>query len=108
MKLNLVGGLEKMSTGRPLNKNYDPECDALMLYYAEEYDYDYSLELTDNVIVDFDKNGIPCAFEFLNASKLIELNTLIVALVHNKAVSNSLQKSHVNNVNIPELNLAFV
>lgn len=25
-----------------------------------------------------------------------------------KAVSNSLQKSHVNNVNIPELNLAFV
>lgn len=40
-----------MSTGRPLNKNYDPECDALMLYYAEEYDYDYSLELTDNVIL---------------------------------------------------------
>lgn len=132
MKLNLVGGLEKMSTGRPLNKNYDLECDALILYYAEEYDYDYSLELTDNVIVDFDKNGIPCAFEFLNASKLfgfdrsslmsikkinitinvtsklIELNTLIVVLVHNKAVSNSLQKSHVNNVNIPELNLAFV
>ncbi len=123
-----------MSTGKPLNKNYDYECDALMLYYTEDYDYDYdySLELTDDVIVDFDCDGVPCAFEFLNASKLfgfdksslmnikrinvsikvtsklIELNTLIVVVICNKTVSNSLLESHVNNVDLPELNLAFV
>ena len=121
-----------MSTGKPLNKNYDYECDALMLYYTEDYDYDYSLELTDDVIVDFDCDGVPSAFEFLNASKLfgfdksslmnikrinvsikvtsklIELNTLIVVVICNKTVSNSLLESHVNNVDLPELNLAFV
>lgn len=99
----------------------------------EAIDIINSLDNTSEIrTTNHDKNGIPCAFEFLNASKLfgfdksslmnikkinitinvtsklIELNTLIVVLVHNKAVSNSLQKSHVNNVNIPELNLAFV
>ena len=132
MKLKIVGRLEKMNTDKPLNKNYDYECDALMLYYAEDYEYDYSLELTDDVIVDFDINGVPCAFEFLNASKLfgfnksslmnikkinvsinvtsklIELSTLIVVSIHNKTISNSLLESHVNNMNLPELNLAFI
>ena len=41
-------------------------------------------------------------------SKLIELSTLIVVLVHNKSVSNRLRNSLANNVNLPELNLAFV
>ena len=114
-----------------LNKNYDCECDALMLYYAEDYDHDYSLELTDNVIIDFDCDGIPRAFEFLNdsmfgfdksslmnikkinitikvTSKLIELSTLIVVVVHNKDVSNSLQNCLANNVNLPDLDLAFI
>lgn len=121
-----------MSTGRPLIKNYDHECDALLLKYDGDYNYGYSLELAENVIVDFDSEGVPCAFEFLNASKLfgfdksslmnikkinvnisitsklIELSTFIVVLVHNKDVSNSLQNSLANNVNLPELNIAFV
>lgn len=121
-----------MSIGKPLNKNYDRECDALMLYYAGDYDYDYSLELTDDVIIDFDCGGIPRAFEFLNASKLfgfdksslmnikkinitikvtsklIELSTLIVAVVHNNDVSNSLQNCLANNVNLLDLDLAFI
>lgn len=132
MKLSLVGEWVKMSSGKPLIKNYDYECDALMLKYDGNYDYDYSLELSNDVIVDFDINGIPCAFEFLNASKLfgfdksslmnikkinvsinvtsklIELSTLIVVLVHNKSISNRLRNSLANNVNLPELNLAFV
>lgn len=99
------------------------------MYYSG--DYDYSLELEDNVIVDFDNNDVPCAFEFLDASKLfgfdksslmnikkihisikitselIKLNTSIVAVVHNKDVSNSLQNSLANNLNLPELNFLF-
>ena len=132
MGLNLVGELKKRSMDKLLNKNYDRECDALMLYYVEDYDYDYSLELTDDVIIDFDCDGLPRAFEFLNASKLFgfdksslmnikkinitikvtsklfELSTLIVVVICNKTVSNSLLESHVNNVDLPELNLAFV
>ncbi len=132
MGLNLVGELKKRSMDKLLNKNYDRECDALMLYYVEDYDYDYSLELTDDVIIDFDCDGLPRAFEFLNASKLFgfdksslmnikkinitikvtsklfELSTLIVVVVHNKDVSNSLQNCLANNVNLPDLDLAFI
>lgn len=119
-----------MSTCKPLIKNYDYESDALMLYYAR--DYDYSLELADNVIVDFDNNSIPCAFEFLDASKLfgfnksslmnikkmninikiisklIDLTTSIVVDVQNEDVSNSLKNSLANNINLPEINLDFI
>lgn len=103
-----------------------------MLYYAEDYNYDYSLELTEDIIVDFDSEGYPRAFEFLNASKLfkldkfnlmhikkinvtikvtsklIELNILLVANLNNKDMRSSLEKSLVNNVNLPELDLYFV
>lgn len=121
-----------MKAGKPLKKSYDYESDALMLYYAKDYEYDYSLELTDEVIVDFDTNGYPKAFEFLNASKLfnvdkinlkhiknieikikittklIELSTLIVVGIHNKDTRTVLENSLVNEGNIPELDLAFV
>lgn len=40
-------------------------------YCINPYEYDVSLEL-DN-IWDFDMNGKPVAFEFLNASKLFNL-----------------------------------
>lgn len=57
-----------------LEKNYDEEIDILRLSYAGDYDYDCSLELMDNLIVDFDTEGIPRAFEFLEVSKLFNVS----------------------------------
>ncbi len=55
-------------------KKNDDEIDTLRLSYAGDYDYDCPLELLDNVIVDFDTEGILRAFEFLEVFKLFNLN----------------------------------
>ena len=57
-----------------LEKKNDDEIDTLRLSYAGDYDYDCPLELLDNVIVDFDTEGILRAFEFLEVFKLFNLN----------------------------------
>ena len=63
-----------MDAAGPLEKDYDDKMDVLRLSYAGDYDYDCSLELMDNLIVDFDTEGIPRAFEFLEVSKLFNLS----------------------------------
>ena len=57
-----------------LEKKNDDEIDTLRLSYAGDYDYDCPLELLDNVIVDFDTEGILRAFEFLEVSKLFNVS----------------------------------
>lgn len=54
--------------------DYDYKNDSLFIYCVEPYDYDVSLELDNNVILDFDVDGKPVAFEFLNASKVFGLD----------------------------------
>lgn len=53
--------------------DYDRQGDSLFIYSVEEYEYEVSLELDNDVILDIDKEGNPVAFEFLNASKLFHL-----------------------------------
>ena len=53
--------------------DYDRQGDSLFIYSVEEYEYEVSLELDNDVILDIDKDGNPVAFEFLNASKLFHL-----------------------------------
>lgn len=54
--------------------DYDDNNDSLFMYCIEPYDYDVSLELDNNIILDLDIDGKPVAFEFLNASKLFKLD----------------------------------
>ena len=56
-----------------LTFDYDRQGDSLFIYSVEEYEYEVSLELDNDVILDIDKDGNPVAFEFLNASKLFHL-----------------------------------
>ncbi|WP_459538147.1 DUF2283 domain-containing protein [Methanobrevibacter sp.] len=44
------------------------------MYCVEDYEYEVSLELDNDVILDIDKEGKPVAFEFLNASKIFSLD----------------------------------
>ena len=62
-----------------MNKNkvmfdYDYKGDSLFIYSIEPYDYEVSLELNNDVILDFDTKNQPVAFEFLNASKIFNLD----------------------------------
>ena len=54
--------------------DYDYKNDSLFIYCVSPYEYDVSVELDYNVILDVDTNGIPVAFEFLNASKVFNLD----------------------------------
>ena len=54
--------------------DYDYSGDSLFIYCVDSYEYDVSLELDNDVILDLDVDGKPVAFEFLNASKLFKLN----------------------------------
>ena len=53
--------------------DYDYKNDSLFIYCEEPYEYDVSLELDNNVILDLDTTGKPVAFEFLNASKVFKI-----------------------------------
>ena len=54
--------------------DYDRKGDSLFIYCVAPYEYEVSLELDNDVILDLDVNGKPVAFEFLNASKVFKLN----------------------------------
>ncbi len=54
--------------------DYDRQGDSLFIYCIEDYEYEVSLELDNDVILDIDKEGKPVAFEFLNASKIFNLD----------------------------------
>lgn len=51
---------------------YDMEVDALFINIKKDYEYDTSIELDNDVIMDFDKNGFPVALEVLNASSVLK------------------------------------
>ena len=53
--------------------DYDKENDSLFIYSVDEYEYDFSLNSSWDILVDIDKRGVPVAFEFLNASKTFEI-----------------------------------
>lgn len=51
--------------------NYDGEVDALFIRVRKDFSYAASVELNDNVILDFDSNNVPVVLEILNASKIL-------------------------------------
>lgn len=59
---------------RKIKYDYDCSNDSLFLYGKDRYDYDFSEELDNGIIIDFDKNQNPVAFEIFNASKKFKIN----------------------------------
>ena len=54
--------------------DYDSKGDSLFIYCVEDYEYEVSFELDNDIILDIDSEGQPVAFEFLNASKIFNLD----------------------------------
>ena len=63
-----------MSGDDSLSWSYDYECDALFIHRTDEYEYEETIEMTCEVLMDFDTLLNPSAFEFLNASKIFKSN----------------------------------
>lgn len=58
---------------KKLKFDYDEKYDSLFLFCEEDYEYDTSLELGADFIIDFSKDGFPIAFELFNASNLFNV-----------------------------------
>ena len=52
---------------------YDHSCDVLGIRIIDNYEYETSVELSNDVILDFDINNVPVALEILNASKVLKV-----------------------------------
>ncbi|MBQ7927929.1 MAG: DUF2283 domain-containing protein [Methanobrevibacter sp.] len=120
-----------------MNKNnvvydYDYQNDSLFIHCVDSYDYEVSLELDNDVILDLDINGKPVAFEFLNASKVfhldksyfknlvkisiqslideesIKLNVQLIVLVHNRNQVFNVNCIASNLNNIPSMETELV
>lgn len=66
--------------------SYNEETDSVFISRKEDYVYDESVELNNNIILDFDNENIPSALEILDASKIFK-------------VSKS-NLNHMNNLNV--------
>ena len=63
-----------MKEDNSLKGSYDHEFDILFINRIEKYDYEETIEMTCDVLMDFDTLLNPSAFEFLNASKIFKSN----------------------------------
>ena len=105
---------------------YDGDADAIFIRKQIDYKYKISVELNDNIIMDFDKNDQPVALEILNASKVLNtdkfslkrINSLdmkvaiskeiicvdakIIVEVRNRETKLSLNPSTTNDLHMPE------
>ncbi len=112
--------------------DYDYKGDSLFVYCVDSYEYDVSIELDNDVILDLDVGGKPVAFEFLNASKIfkldkgyfknllsigiqskitvdaINLNVQLIALIRNKNQSFDVNRITSNLNNIPVMECVLV
>ena len=74
MREIFLGELVIMKKDSSLDWNYDHEFDILFIHRIDEYEYEESIEMTCDVLMDFDTLLNPSAFEFLNASRIFKSN----------------------------------
>lgn len=74
MKEIFLGGKVTMKEDNSLKWSYDHEFDILFIHRVDDYEYEESIEMRCDVLMDFDTLLNPSAFEFLNASKIFKSN----------------------------------
>jgi uncharacterized protein YuzE len=57
-----------------IKKDYDFQSDVLYLRIVDDYHYKESLEIGNNLILDFDERYRPVAVEILDASKVLNVS----------------------------------
>jgi len=62
-----------MKTLKPISYRYDVEADAIMIK-VEKYKHSETIELDENILMDFNKKGEFIALEILSASHVLDTN----------------------------------
>ena len=76
--------------------DYDYQGDSLFIYCVEDYEYEVSLELDNDVILDIDTEGKQVAFEFLNASKIFNLDKSYFNNLVKIAIQSNITEEAIN------------
>jgi uncharacterized protein YuzE len=111
--------------------NYDVQSDILYIHKTIKYNYKESVELGNNLILDFSEDNDPVALEIIDASlffnvkkyslehiQSFSLNVLVnkniicikgkfILPVHNKGMSKSVNEQTVNDINMPYIKSNF-
>lgn len=59
-----------------MDHDYDFQNDSMFFSITEDYEYNRSLRLDEDIILDFDKNNIPVAIEILHASQRLNMDKI--------------------------------
>ncbi|MGN0094419.1 MAG: DUF2283 domain-containing protein [Methanobrevibacter sp.] len=108
-----------------IDYNYDFSYDILTVTIKNDYEYGETIEMDNNILLDFDVKGVPVSLEIINASEVlnvkkyslknmhsfqmnvtvnedtITVNINFVVKVHNKNQDSSLKCLINNYLNIP-------
>ena len=110
---------------------YDFQSDILYISNTIDYRYNESIEMGNNLILDFNENDRPVALEILDASKflkvkkyslqhikhvrlellidedIISIKGSFIVLMHNKEVAKPFVGETINDINLPFMNTNF-
>ena len=75
---------------------YDSKVDALFIHVKNDYEYDTSIELDNDIILDFDKKGVPVALELLNASRILKSPKYSLNVIRNIKMSIEVDEKSIN------------
>ena len=66
-----------------IKPSYDADADALFIKRTDDYEYAESVELDNNIVLDFDTKGVPSALEILNASTVFDITKFALKNIKN-------------------------
>ncbi|MCL2115539.1 MAG: DUF2283 domain-containing protein [Methanobrevibacter sp.] len=100
--------------------DFDYENDILFFYSEKDYGYEFSVFLSESIVMDFNKNKVPIGLEIFNASKLFKtkkhfLKTIyegsLEILISKEKIKSNLTlsiKIHNKDTKTPQLNFVGV
>ncbi|MDR2544717.1 MAG: DUF2283 domain-containing protein [Methanobrevibacter sp.] len=75
---------------------YDGLADVLFVYIKDNEDYEDAIDLNDNVILSFNSQGVPVAFELLDASKMLNANKFSLKHMQKININIMIDKSQIS------------
>jgi uncharacterized protein YuzE len=78
-----------------MDTDYDRQHDSLFMYVKDDYTYKESIELGNNIILDFDENYVPVAIEILDASKVLSVNKFSLSNPFNVEMEISVNEKRI-------------
>ncbi|MGL6298337.1 MAG: DUF2283 domain-containing protein [Methanobacteriaceae archaeon] len=75
---------------------YDPTADALSINKKIDYKQEFCVELNQDVIMDFDKNGSPISLEILHVSEILKTTKVNLMKIISVVLEIKITKDTIN------------